>query len=231
MTAIWRVSLETLMGAYRITRSWEPPLPSMQVIKPLYEYWQWYGYSYAVWLIWTYSICYLFAWAFLALFLFVVILPPERTAECQSYKVSSESADPPRRNAKTDVSERPEKIINEWRYGSPSKNLLCHLQDMECNVPLVDKNNQEWVFTLYNFDNSGRVTKEVMAILATICMALKKKPYHSVSKFVCAGFYAVGYVHPDAYHLWSSGSIGQTDCTLWQQNTACQTNCNTFNIQ
>ncbi|XP_017309470.1 naked cuticle-like protein 3 isoform X3 [Ictalurus punctatus] len=68
-----------------------------------------------------------------------VILPPERTAECQSYKVSSESADPPRRNAKTD--------------------------DMECNVPLVDKNNQEWVFTLYNFDNSGRVTKEDMSTL------------------------------------------------------------------
>lgn len=35
-------------------------------------------------------------------------------------------------------------------------------------MPLVDENHQEWVFTLYDFDNSGRVTKEVMAILLTL---------------------------------------------------------------
>ncbi len=34
-------------------------------------------------------------------------------------------------------------------------------QDLKCNVSLVDDNRQEWVFTLYDFDNSGRVTKEV----------------------------------------------------------------------
>lgn len=34
-------------------------------------------------------------------------------------------------------------------------------QDLECNVSLVDDNRQEWVFTLYDFDNSGKVTKEV----------------------------------------------------------------------
>lgn len=39
------------------------------------------------------------------------------------------------------------------------------LQDMECNVPIGDENHQEWVFTLYDFDNSGRVTKEVMVMI------------------------------------------------------------------
>ncbi|KAK3511659.1 hypothetical protein QTP70_014572, partial [Hemibagrus guttatus] len=72
-----------------------------------------------------------------------VILPPER-AECQSYKVSPENGDPLRRNLKND--------------------------DMECNVPVVNENHQEWVFTLYDFDNSGRVTKEDMSsLMHTIC--------------------------------------------------------------
>ncbi|KAF7691170.1 naked cuticle-like protein 3 isoform X1 [Silurus meridionalis] len=68
-----------------------------------------------------------------------VFLPPERAAEFQSYKVSPENGDPSRRNAKND--------------------------HIECNVPTVDENQQEWVFTLYDFDNSGRVTKEDMSSL------------------------------------------------------------------
>lgn len=51
----------------------------------------------------------------MAVFLFAVILPPERAAESQSYKVSSENGDPSRRNAKNDVREHLEKIINDWR--------------------------------------------------------------------------------------------------------------------
>lgn len=47
-----------------------------------------------------------------SLFLFAVILPPER-AECQSYKVAPENGDPSRRNAKNDVSKRPEKTGND----------------------------------------------------------------------------------------------------------------------
>ncbi|KAI5621502.1 naked cuticle-like protein 3 [Silurus asotus] len=68
-----------------------------------------------------------------------VFLPPERAAEFQSYKVSPENGDPSRRNAKND--------------------------HIECNVPTVDENQQEWVFTLYDFDNSGKVTKEDMSSL------------------------------------------------------------------
>ncbi|XP_053348731.1 naked cuticle-like protein 3 isoform X1 [Clarias gariepinus] len=68
-----------------------------------------------------------------------VILPPERAAECQSYKLSSDNVERLRRNAKND--------------------------DVECNVPVLDENHQEWVFTLYDFDNNGRVTKEDMSSL------------------------------------------------------------------
>lgn len=71
-------------------------------------------------------------------------------------------------------------------------------QDLEYDVPVVDENNQEWVFTLYDFDNSGKVTKEVMAVLLTFCITLKK---HSGVQFVSVLFYAVGYVQPDAYNL------------------------------
>lgn len=45
-------------------------------------------------------------------FFFAVILPPERAAECQRYKVLAENGDPSRRNAKIDVSEHPENMIN-----------------------------------------------------------------------------------------------------------------------
>lgn len=34
-------------------------------------------------------------------------------------------------------------------------------QDLECDVSVEDDNRQEWIFTLYDFDNSGKVTKEV----------------------------------------------------------------------
>lgn len=35
------------------------------------------------------------------------------------------------------------------------------VQVTECNVVRDEDTQQEWVFTLYNFDNSGKVTKEV----------------------------------------------------------------------
>ncbi|KAK6324084.1 hypothetical protein J4Q44_G00064230 [Coregonus suidteri] len=40
-----------------------------------------------------------------------------------------------------------------------------HVDDTECNVVLEDDTRQEWVFTLYHFDNSGKVTKEDMSSL------------------------------------------------------------------
>lgn len=39
-------------------------------------------------------------------------------------------------------------------------------QDLECDVSVEDDNRQEWIFTLYDFDNSGKVTKEVGVYLS-----------------------------------------------------------------
>lgn len=46
-------------------------------------------------------------------------------------------------------------------------------QDLECDVSVEDDNRQEWIFTLYDFDNSGKVTKEVCVCVAFPCSAHK----------------------------------------------------------
>uniref|UniRef100_UPI001EAE8C89 protein naked cuticle homolog 2-like n=1 Tax=Oncorhynchus gorbuscha TaxID=8017 RepID=UPI001EAE8C89 len=38
-------------------------------------------------------------------------------------------------------------------------------RDLECDVSVEEDNRQEWIFTLYDFDNSGKVTKEDMSSL------------------------------------------------------------------
>lgn len=35
-------------------------------------------------------------------------------------------------------------------------------QELECAVSVEEDNRQEWTFTLYDFDNNGKVTREVM---------------------------------------------------------------------
>lgn len=56
-------------------------------------------------------------------------------------------------------------------------NLSIHIilrfpQELECAVSLEDDNRQEWTFTLYDFDNSGKVTREVRALVGTSASAL-----------------------------------------------------------
>lgn len=41
-------------------------------------------------------------------------------------------------------------------------------QDLECDVSVEDDNRQEWIFTLYDFDNSGKVTKEVCVCVGSV---------------------------------------------------------------
>lgn len=38
----------------------------------------------------------------------------------------------------------------------------CALQALQCDVSVEEDNRQEWTFTLYGFDNSGKATREVM---------------------------------------------------------------------
>ena len=40
--------------------------------------------------------------------------------------------------------------------------LLCvHIQELQCDVSVEENSRQEWTFTLYDFDNNGKVTREV----------------------------------------------------------------------
>ena len=38
------------------------------------------------------------------------------------------------------------------------------LQALQCDVSVEEDNHQEWTFTLYGFDNSGKATREVMCL-------------------------------------------------------------------
>ncbi|XP_016426371.1 protein naked cuticle homolog 2-like [Sinocyclocheilus rhinocerous] len=75
-----------------------------------------------------------------------VVLPPEKAEGCESFRPSED---------------RERDALKETCKGKKR----ISLDDLECNVSLVDDNRQEWVFTLYDFDNSGRVTKEDMSSL------------------------------------------------------------------
>ena len=35
------------------------------------------------------------------------------------------------------------------------------MKELECAVSVEEDNRQEWTFTLYDFDNNGKVTREV----------------------------------------------------------------------
>lgn len=37
------------------------------------------------------------------------------------------------------------------------------LQELQCDVSVEEDSRQEWTFTLYDFDNNGKVTREVSA--------------------------------------------------------------------
>ncbi|TWW79292.1 Protein naked cuticle -like protein 2-like, partial [Takifugu flavidus] len=77
-----------------------------------------------------------------------VLLPPEKAEGCENYLHSED--------VEQDVLRDATKAAGKKRIS---------LDDLECDVSVEDDNRQEWVFTLYDFDNSGRVTKEDMSSL------------------------------------------------------------------
>lgn len=50
-----------------------------------------------------------------------------------------------------------------------TESYLVPFQELECAVSMEEDNRQEWTFTLYDFDNSGKVTREVKMLLICIC--------------------------------------------------------------
>uniref|UniRef100_A0A4W5L779 Protein naked cuticle homolog n=1 Tax=Hucho hucho TaxID=62062 RepID=A0A4W5L779_9TELE len=82
-----------------------------------------------------------------------VVLPPEKAAEgCDSY-LQYPHTDP----------EPDRQLLRGGDAGKGKKRIS--LDDLECDVSVEEDNRQEWIFTLYDFDNSGKVTKEDMSSL------------------------------------------------------------------
>uniref|UniRef100_A0A3Q2Z403 Protein naked cuticle homolog n=1 Tax=Hippocampus comes TaxID=109280 RepID=A0A3Q2Z403_HIPCM len=75
-----------------------------------------------------------------------VALPPEKPEGCENHLQYLHAEDRER-----EMKASGKKQIN--------------LDDLECDVSVEDDNRQEWIFTLYDFDNSGKVTKEDMSSL------------------------------------------------------------------
>ncbi|KAF0045338.1 hypothetical protein F2P81_001867 [Scophthalmus maximus] len=80
-----------------------------------------------------------------------VVLPPEKAEGCESYLQYLHAEDG-------------EREILRDATKAPGKKRMS-LDDLECDVSVEDDNRQEWIFTLYDFDNSGKVTKEDMSSL------------------------------------------------------------------
>uniref|UniRef100_H3C6L7 Protein naked cuticle homolog n=1 Tax=Tetraodon nigroviridis TaxID=99883 RepID=H3C6L7_TETNG len=77
-----------------------------------------------------------------------VVLPPEKAEGCENY-LHAEDAE--------------QEIVRDGTKAAGKKRIS--LNDLECDVSVENDNRQEWVFTLYDFDNSGKVTKEDMSSL------------------------------------------------------------------
>ncbi|KAM3929823.1 protein naked cuticle homolog 2 [Leptodactylus fuscus] len=76
----------------------------------------------------------------------------------------------------SDDAEKP--LIKEATKRSGKKQI--NIDELECNVSVKEDNHQEWTFTLYDFDNSGKVTKEDMSsLMHTIYEVVDQSVNHS----------------------------------------------------
>lgn len=75
-------------------------------------------------------------------------------------------------NAERDVYHFPLRVkLGQWQYKTQKHTLTCTVyeaeltavlfQELECAVSMEEDNRQEWTFTLYDFDNNGKVTRQV----------------------------------------------------------------------
>lgn len=92
-------------------------------------------------------------------------------------------------------------------------------QDLECDVSVEDDNRQEWIFTLYDFDNSGKVTKEVCVhvCVGSVCALSVCFSFSFSLPFACqlvSGKLSyvlsvtTGHVQSDAQHLRRGRCLG-----------------------
>ncbi|MEQ2265027.1 Protein naked cuticle 1, partial [Xenotaenia resolanae] len=87
-----------------------------------------------------------------------VALPPEKTDSCCVEEKMQER-----------VSRSPAGAQKQLRF-----------EELECAVSVEEDNRQEWTFTLYDFDNNGKVTREdITSLLHTIYEVVDASVNHS----------------------------------------------------
>ncbi|MCI4393023.1 hypothetical protein PGIGA_G00152660 [Pangasianodon gigas] len=85
----------------------------------------------------------------------------------------------------------------------PHKQL--QFEELECAVSVEEDNRQEWTFTLYDFDNNGKVTREdITSLLHTIYEVVDASVNHSPSSSKTLRVKLS--VTPDASQRWRNGS-------------------------
>ncbi|KAM6224400.1 protein naked cuticle homolog 2 [Rhynchocyon petersi] len=122
--------------------------------------------------------------------LLTVVLPPERTEGREGPGLlCGEDGDHP---ASGSAGRKPLHINVGWGgpWGPPgvlasSKRTLSPSttsQELQCDISVEEDNRQEWTFTLYDFDNSGKVTREDLAsLMHTIYEIVDASVNHSSS--------------------------------------------------
>ncbi|KAF5904421.1 protein naked cuticle 1, partial [Clarias magur] len=84
----------------------------------------------------------------------------------------------------------------------PHKQL--QFEELECAVSVEEDNRQEWTFTLYDFDNNGKVTREdITSLLHTIYEVVDASVNHSPSSSKTLRVKLS--VTPDASQRWRNG--------------------------
>ncbi|KAI5626177.1 protein naked cuticle-like 1 [Silurus asotus] len=97
-----------------------------------------------------------------------------------------------------------EKMMDkENSAAAPHKQL--QFEELECAVSVEEDNRQEWTFTLYDFDNNGKVTREdITSLLHTIYEVVDASVNHSPSSSKTLRVKLS--VSPDASQRWRNGS-------------------------
>uniref|UniRef100_A0A8D3AAV6 Protein naked cuticle homolog n=1 Tax=Scophthalmus maximus TaxID=52904 RepID=A0A8D3AAV6_SCOMX len=117
-----------------------------------------------------------------------VALPPEKTDSCC-------------------VEEKMQERDGQSPAG-PQKQL--QFEELECAVSVEEDNRQEWTFTLYDFDNNGKVTREdITSLLHTIYEVVDASVNHSPSSSKTLRVKLS--VAPDSSQRWRSCTQGVAD--------------------
>ncbi|XP_069757710.1 protein naked cuticle homolog 1 isoform X2 [Narcine bancroftii] len=111
----------------------------------------------------------------------------------------------------------PAEMKMEKATGQSGMKKQLKFEELECDVSVEEDNRQEWTFTLYDFDNNGKVTREdITSLLHTIYEVVDASVNHSPSSSKTLRVKLT--VTPDANQKKKGNQTCQTDVNSpWQK--------------